>query len=101
MANSSSGMYVNDECVLKLLELKAKRNHRFIVCRIDDQTQPVVVEKLGGPQETSPDGARVRTKMLYASSKDKFKRQLDGIQAELQDTDPSDMSIDIIKSRAL
>ncbi|KAA3475283.1 hypothetical protein CXB51_030690 [Gossypium anomalum] len=139
MANSSSGMYVNDDCKLKFLELKAKRNYRFIVYKIDEQTQQVIVDKLGGPQETyedftnslpehecryavfdydfttdencqkskifffawSPDGSRVRSKMLYASSKDKFKRQLDGIQAELQATDPSEMTLDIIKARAL
>jgi len=39
--------------------------------------------------------------MVYASSKDKFKRELDGIQVELQATDPSEMSFDIIKARAL
>ncbi|KAA0048974.1 hypothetical protein IC582_012268 [Cucumis melo] len=49
----------------------------------------------------SPDSSRIRSKMLYASSKDRFKRELDGIQVELQATDPSEMSFDIIKSRAL
>ncbi|KAL5215857.1 hypothetical protein ABZP36_007258 [Zizania latifolia] len=49
----------------------------------------------------SPDTSRVRSKMLYASSKDRFKRELDGIQVELQATDPSEMSMDIIKARAL
>lgn len=39
--------------------------------------------------------------MVYASSKDRFKRELDGIQVELQATDPSEMSIDIVKSRAI
>ncbi|XWS77061.1 hypothetical protein CRYUN_Cryun01aG0230200 [Craigia yunnanensis] len=139
MANSSSGMAVDDECKLKFLELKAKRNHRFIVFKIEEKTQQVIVEKLGSPKETyedftnslpanecryavfdynfttnencqkskifffawSPDTSRVRTKMLYASSKDKFKRQLDGIQVELQATDPSEMSLDIVKARAL
>ncbi|XWS32205.1 hypothetical protein CRYUN_Cryun23aG0140300 [Craigia yunnanensis] len=139
MANSSSGMAVNDECKLKFLELKAKRNHRFIVFKIEEKTQEVIVEKLGSPEETyedftnslpanecryavfdynfttnencqkskiyffawSPDTSRVRSKMLYASSKDKFKRQLDGIQVELQATDPSEMSLDIVKARAL
>ncbi|KAF3796242.1 Actin-depolymerizing factor [Nymphaea thermarum] len=50
---------------------------------------------------TSPDTSRVRSKMLYASSKDRFKRELDGIQVELQATDPSEMGIDIIRARAL
>ncbi|XP_051113451.1 actin-depolymerizing factor 2 isoform X2 [Andrographis paniculata] len=48
----------------------------------------------------SPDTARVRSKMIYASSKDRFKRELDGIQIELQATDPSEMGLDVFKSRA-
>ncbi|KAG6716906.1 hypothetical protein I3842_04G071600, partial [Carya illinoinensis] len=137
MANSASGMAVSDECKLKFLELKSKRNYRFIIFKIENQT--VVVEKLGNPDETyedfteslpadecryavfdfdfiteencqkskiffiawSPDTSRVRSKMVYASSKDRFKRELDGIQVELQATDPSEMSLDIVKSRAL
>lgn len=49
----------------------------------------------------APDTSKVRNKMLYASSKDRFKRELDGIQVELQATDPSEMSLDIVKGRAL
>ncbi|THU45564.1 hypothetical protein C4D60_Mb02t19320 [Musa balbisiana] len=132
-------MAVHDECKLKFLDLKAKRNYRFIVFKIDEKIQQVTVEKLGQPDETYddftaslpadecryavfdfdfvtdehcqkskiffiswvPDIARVRSKMLYASSKDRFKRELDGIQVELQATDPSEMSIDIVKGRAL
>ncbi|XP_043723158.1 actin-depolymerizing factor 10 [Telopea speciosissima] len=139
MSNSASGMAVNDECKLKFLELKAKRNYRFIVFKIEEKIQQVMVEKLGEPDESyedfsaslpadecryavydfdfttdencqkskiffiawSPDTSRVRSKMLYASSKDRFKRELDGIQVELQATDPSEMSMDIIKGRAL
>ncbi|KAL4360447.1 hypothetical protein GQ457_04G012990 [Hibiscus cannabinus] len=136
-ANAASGMAVDDQCKLKFLELKAKRNYRFIVFKIHEQQ--VVVDKLGGPDETyedftaalpgnecryavfdfdfttdencqkskiffiawSPDTSRVRSKMVYASSKDRFKRELDGIQVELQATDPSEMSFDIIKARAI
>lgn len=47
----------------------------------------------------SPDTSRVRNKMIYASSKDTFKRQLDGIQIELQATDPTEMGLDVIRSR--
>ncbi|KAL3517149.1 hypothetical protein ACH5RR_024051 [Cinchona calisaya] len=139
MANSSSGIAVDDQCKLKFLELKSKRNYRYIVFKIDDITKQVAVEKLGNHNETyedfanslpanecryavfdydfttdenchkskiffiawSPDTSRVRTKMVYASSKDRFKRELDGIQVELQATDPSEMSLDTIKSRAL
>lgn len=52
-------------------------------------------------EHRSPDTSKVRSKMVYASSKDRFKRELDGIQVELQATDPSEMSMDIIKGRAL
>ncbi|KAI4315401.1 hypothetical protein L6164_028216 [Bauhinia variegata] len=137
MANSASGMAVNDDCKLKFQELKSKRSHRFIVFKICDQQ--VVVDKLGGSDESyddfhaslpanecryavydfdftteencqkskiffvawSPEAAKVRMKMVYASSKDRFKRELDGIQVELQATDPSEMSLDIVKARAL
>ncbi|GMP24449.1 hypothetical protein CsSME_00001714 [Camellia sinensis var. sinensis] len=137
MANAASGMAVEDECKLKFLELKTKRNYRFIIFKIEGQN--VVVEKLGGPEESyedfnaslpadecryavfdfdfitnencqkskiffiawSPETSKVRMKMVYASSKDRFKRELDGIQVELQATDPSEMSLDIIKGRAL
>ncbi|KAL9265807.1 Actin-depolymerizing factor 7-like protein [Drosera capensis] len=49
----------------------------------------------------APDTSKIRNKMVYASSKDRFKRELDGIQVELQATDPSEMSLDIVKGRAL
>ncbi|OWM88218.1 hypothetical protein CDL15_Pgr003630 [Punica granatum] len=131
-------MAVSDECKLKFMELKAKRNYRFIMFKIDEKILEVVVEKAGGHDETyddftasfpanecryavldfdfttiencqkskiffiawSPDPARIRSKMLYASSKDRFKRELDGIQVELQATDPSEMSLDVIRGRA-
>ncbi|MCD9561172.1 Actin-depolymerizing factor 12 [Datura stramonium] len=52
-ANAASGMAVVDECKLKFLELKAKRNYRFIVFKIEGQE--VVVEKLGSPAENYDD----------------------------------------------
>ncbi|XP_020595358.1 actin-depolymerizing factor 7-like [Phalaenopsis equestris] len=138
MANSASGMAVNDDCKLKFLELKAKRTHRFIIYKIDEKLKQIIVEKLGEPtlnyddfithlpanecryaifdfdfftEENvpkskiffiawSPDTSKVRSKMLYASSKESFKRELDGIQVELQATDPSEMDLEVIKGRA-
>ncbi|XP_038875922.1 actin-depolymerizing factor 7 isoform X2 [Benincasa hispida] len=114
-------MAVRDECKLKFLELKAKRNYRFIIFKIEQQE--VVVEKLGKPDETYEDftGSLPADECRYAvfdfdfitdencqkskiffiaCSKDRFKRELDGIQFELQATDPSEMSFDIVKARA-
>ena len=139
MANSASGMAVDDECKLRFMELKAKRSHRFIVFKIEEKIQRVVVETVGESQQSyddfaaslpadecryavydfdfttdenvqkskicfvawSPDTSKIRSKMLYASSKDRFRRELDGVQVvELQATDPSEMSLDIVKERA-
>lgn len=137
MANSASGMAVHDDCKLRFQELKAKRIYRYITFKIEGQE--VVIDKLGGHEETyedfnnalptdecryavfdfdfttnencqkskiffiawAPDTSKVRMKMVYASSKDRFKRELDGIQVELQATDPSEMSLDIVKARAM
>ncbi|KAK6126070.1 hypothetical protein DH2020_040184 [Rehmannia glutinosa] len=115
-ANAASGMAVHDDCKLRFLELKAKRTHRFIIYKIEEKQKQVVVEKVGEPTQNyddftaslppmnvamlSPDTARIRSKMIYASSKDRFKRELDGIQVELQATDPTEMDLDVIKSRA-
>ena len=38
-----------------------------------------------------PDIAKVKVKMLYASSKESFRRVLDGIQLEIQATEPAEI----------
>jgi hypothetical protein len=55
MSNSASGMAVCDECKLKFLELKAKRSFRFIVFKINEKVQQVVVDRLGQPGESYDD----------------------------------------------
>ncbi|CAH9072546.1 unnamed protein product [Cuscuta epithymum] len=49
----------------------------------------------------TPETSRVRDKMVYASSKERFKKELDGIQVELQATDSTEVGLDIFKERAL
>jgi hypothetical protein len=44
------------------------------------------------PLRRAPDGAPVRNKMMYASTKDFMKGFLEGIGAELQATDLGEMS---------
>ncbi|KAA8522392.1 hypothetical protein F0562_013247 [Nyssa sinensis] len=48
-------MSVNDECKLRFLELKAKRNYQFIVFKIEEKIQQVMVDKLGKPDESYDD----------------------------------------------
>ena len=54
-ANSASGMAVSDECKLKFQELKSKRSFRFTTFKINEQTQQVVVDRLGQPGDTYDD----------------------------------------------
>ncbi|KAK1305040.1 hypothetical protein QJS10_CPA01g00730 [Acorus calamus] len=48
----------------------------------------------------SPSISRIRPKMLYATSKDRFRRELDGIHYEIQATDPSELDIEVLRDRA-
>jgi cofilin len=48
-------MAVSDECKLEFQELKAKRSFRFITFKINEQTQQVVVDRLGQPGDTYDD----------------------------------------------
>ena len=60
---------------------------------------PMKVEsRFSGQLDTS----KVRSKMIYATSKDRFKRDLDldGTQVKLRATVPSKMSLDIVKPRS-
>ncbi|KAH7517372.1 hypothetical protein FEM48_Zijuj09G0056600 [Ziziphus jujuba var. spinosa] len=48
----------------------------------------------------APSTARIRAKVLYATSKDRFRRELDGIHYEIQATDPTEMDLEVIRERA-
>ncbi|GAY52555.1 hypothetical protein CUMW_142750 [Citrus unshiu] len=64
----------------------------FIACSSNHNSVSIVSE--------SPDVSRIRAKMLYATSKDRFRRELDGIHYEIQATDPSEMDLEVIRDRA-
>lgn len=44
---------MEDDCKLKFLDLKAKRNYRYIIFKIEEQE--VAVEKLGSPNDSYED----------------------------------------------
>ncbi|XP_073011430.1 actin-depolymerizing factor-like isoform X1 [Typha latifolia] len=48
----------------------------------------------------SPSDSRIRAKMLYATSKGRFRHDLDGIHYEIQATDPTEMDLDLLRGRA-
>lgn len=41
----------------------------------------------------APDSAKIKQKMLYASSKDALKKELSGVQLEYQATGPDELDI--------
>ncbi|ONM15159.1 Actin-depolymerizing factor [Zea mays] len=61
-------MAVSDECKLKFQELKSKRSFRFITFKINEQTQQVVVDRLGQPGDTYDDftGSMPESECRYA-----------------------------------
>ncbi|KAJ0969950.1 hypothetical protein J5N97_022827 [Dioscorea zingiberensis] len=48
----------------------------------------------------SPSASRIRSKMLYATSKQGLRMVLDGVHYEVQATDPTEMGFDLILDRA-
>ncbi|KAK7843117.1 actin-depolymerizing factor 7, partial [Quercus suber] len=119
-ANAASGMAVRDECKLKFLELKAKRNleaqmkpedfaeslpaNGCMLSMICISSLMRIARKarffsLHGHLDTS----KVRSKVIYTTSKYRFKKDLHLVanQVELRVTNPSKMSLDIVKGQAL
>ena len=47
-----------------------------------------------------PDNAKVKAKMLYASSKEAIKKELVGIHAELQAADKADLNWNAVHQKA-
>ncbi|KAJ8431835.1 hypothetical protein Cgig2_027580 [Carnegiea gigantea] len=123
--NASSGMGVAEESKSKYMELQRKKVHRYVVFNIDEKKKEVVVEKTGGPAESYDDFLAALPEndcryavydydfvtsencqkskiffiawlMLYATSKDRFRRELEGIHYEIQATDPTEVDLEVI-----
>jgi len=46
-----------------------------------------------------PDTAKVRTKMIFASSKDELKKRLVGVACEIQGSDAGDVALETVVDR--
>ncbi|KAK6161302.1 hypothetical protein DH2020_004683 [Rehmannia glutinosa] len=118
-------MGVADHSKTTYMELQRKKVYRYVIFKIDEKKKEVVVEKTGSPAESyedftaslpendcryavydfdynnrSPSISRIRAKMLYATSKERFRRELQGVHYEIQATDPTEMDLDVIRERA-
>ncbi|TVU19707.1 hypothetical protein EJB05_35874, partial [Eragrostis curvula] len=92
-----AGLTVDDECKLKFVALKDEHAYRYITFRIDEKKKQIIVDELAN---RSPDTSKPRSKMVYTSSKDRFRRELVGIQVELQATDLTEMSLEVFRDHA-
>lgn len=54
-SNASSGMGVAEHCKGTFLELQRKKAHRYVIFKIDEKKNQVVVEKTGSPAESYED----------------------------------------------
>ncbi|KAL0304823.1 UNVERIFIED_CONTAM: Actin-depolymerizing factor [Sesamum angustifolium] len=114
--NVVSGIGVADYNKSAFLELKRKRVHRYLIFKISEKKNEVLVKKTGGPARImmislnpyrgmianmqAPEISRTRAKMLYAASKDRFKSELDGVHYDIQTTDSTEMDLEVIRKRA-
>ncbi|KAI3772999.1 hypothetical protein L6452_04195 [Arctium lappa] len=54
-SSASSGMGVAEHCKSTFLELQRKKAHRYVIFKIDETKNEVVVEKTGSPAESYQD----------------------------------------------
>jgi len=124
----ASGVKVSDDCVEKYNQLKLSKDIRYVIFRITDANDEIIVDQTGPkgadynsfldklPKDDTryavydfeyelegglrnkilfvvwaPDTAKLKRKMLIASSKDAFRKKLVGIGAEIQATDRSEV----------
>merc|ERR1719378_870829 len=115
----ASGVGVSDECVGKFQDLKLGHKNSYIIYKVSDYGQ--FVENLpkddcryavydfeydqpdGGGKRSkilfvlwSPDTAKIKSKMLYTSSKDGLRKKLVGIGTEIQATDSSEIDFETV-----
>ncbi|KAK0191243.1 actin depolymerizing factor [Armillaria mellea] len=108
----SSGIGVSPECLEKYQELKLGKKTKYISLQLTDdfvadlpETEcrwaiyDFEFEKEGAGKRNkicffswSPDDAKIKDKMLFASSKDALRRAFVGIAVEIQGTDFSEVA---------
>ncbi|KAI7889386.1 actin depolymerizing factor [Mucor mucedo] len=133
----SSGVAVNSECLDLYQELKLRKSYKYLIFKLSDNNQEIVVEKSSETGDYDdflsqlpdnepryavydfeyekpgdgkrnkitfyswiPDTAKVRQKMLYASSKEALRRKLVGIAIEVQGTDASEVCYEVVLEKA-
>ncbi|KAH6577322.1 hypothetical protein BASA62_000960 [Batrachochytrium salamandrivorans] len=112
----SSGVTVNDAAVSAYQDLKIKKKFRFITFQLSKDCKEIQYAVFdfcydfpgSEVQRTkilfyvwSPDGSKIKQKMLYAASKDALRKKLDGTYTEIQCTDASEVSYETVLEKVL
>merc|ERR1712137_1238267 len=122
----TSGVQLDEKCVEEFNDFKLKSKYRYIFFKLSDDLSKVVVEKTGEASKTyndfvaelpaddcryavvvyhydqvvfvvwAPETAKIKSKMLYASTKDTIKRAFIGISIEVQGTDKSEVADEVV-----
>ena len=105
---------VADESLTAFNDLKLGRKYKFVIFTLNDEKTQIVVEQTSTEQEYDAfleklpenecryavyDFAPVRAKMVYASSKDSLRRALNGVAADVQGTDFSEVAYDAVHEK--
>ncbi|KAM9938386.1 hypothetical protein OXX80_002114 [Metschnikowia pulcherrima] len=98
---------VADKSLSAFNNLKSGKKSKFVIFALTPEKTPIVVGNTSSDDNyesflaelpeneceyASPDTAPVRSKMMYASSKDALRRALNGIAADIEETDFSEVA---------
>merc|ERR1711916_302650 len=122
----SSGITCTDECVEAFNDLKLKHSAKYLLFAMSSDLTQIDLIETGAKDakyedfleklpendcrygifdyEFNDDGrdhAKIKQKMLYASSKAEFKKKLIGISTEIQATDLAEIDEDSVREKVL
>ena len=58
----NTGITVDDECITEFTALRMKRAHRYLIMRVNDDKNRVIIEKVGARESTFADFKEIMPK---------------------------------------
>ncbi|RKP22713.1 hypothetical protein SYNPS1DRAFT_25439 [Syncephalis pseudoplumigaleata] len=97
--NASTGVEPSDECIKAFQDLKQHRKYKYIFFRVDEPSVAAGKREKILLISWVPDTLGIKTKMLYAGSKNALLTKL-GNPKEVQANDPSDIQDESVLTKA-
>lgn len=128
----SSGVKIHQDCIDAFQKQKIRKQHRYLLYKMDSTYENIILFKTSGPEETyedflnsipetecfyatidlpdpngqtpkliflmfTPENAKVKDRMVFASSKDGFVKKLEGVHGKLlQASERSDLDYKLV-----